>query len=168
MTETLRRQSLWDRTGCPSNHRYAVSSIKNLKEVFCCFLPIKLTHFALWVIRLNSRVYILLTWDDWAVRLSTSQTWRGEGVLPLSSIHTFKTRTTLGKIRAVWWIFACKTFYFPALMEEFLFSWERPTKQKLSTSFWRDAEVTYQQCPFFLPVEWKAAPLNSLPQEANN
>lgn len=52
-------------------------------------------------------------------------------------------------------------------MEEFLFSWERPTKQKLSTSMWTEAEIICQQCSF-LPVQWRAAPSSSLPQEANS
>lgn len=64
MTETLRRQCLWYRTGCSRDHGYAVSSIKSLKKVLSCFLPIKLTHFALQITRLHSGVYTLLIQDD--------------------------------------------------------------------------------------------------------
>lgn len=64
VTETLRRQCLWDRPGCSRDHRYAVSSMKSLKKVLFCFLTIMLPHFALEITRLNSRVHILLTQDD--------------------------------------------------------------------------------------------------------
>lgn len=128
MAETLKRQCLWDRTGCSRGHRYAVNFIKSLMKVlfFFCFLPVKLTHFALCIMRLNSKVYILLAQDDLSSKvLSTSPPGRGEGVLPLSNIPTVKTRRVVGKLRAVWWTLSCKPFYFPALMEEFLFSWDR-------------------------------------------
>ena len=82
-------------------------------------------------------------------------------------MHAFKIRRAVDKLRAVWWTFSCKLFFSTALMEEFLFSWKRSTKQKLSTSIWREAGIICQQCPF-LSVQWKAAPSSSLPQVAHS
>lgn len=57
--------------------------------------------------------------------LTTSPPRRGEWAPPLSNRPTVKTRRVVGKLTAVWWTFSWKPFYFAALTEEFLFSWER-------------------------------------------
>lgn len=67
VTETPRRQRLGQDT-CPRVHRYAVSSMRGLKMIFC-FLLIRLTNFAFGITRQNPRAHILLSQDDWALEL---------------------------------------------------------------------------------------------------
>lgn len=101
-------------------------------------------------------MYILLAQQDWVARFYQQAHLEEVTEFSFYPIDPLLKQRVVGKLRAVLWIFSCKSFYFAALMGEFLFSWG-DTKQKLSTSIWREAEIICQQCPF-PPVQWKAAP----------